>query len=48
MRNFHEQQIFQLKTAIIHANERDSLFQIEKLVLSVQFSNKNHIYVELL
>ena len=48
MRNFHEQQSFPLKTAIIHVNERDSLFQIEKLVLSVQFSNKNHIYVKFL
>ena len=27
MRNFDEQQIFQLKTTINHANERDSLFQ---------------------
>ena len=43
LRNFHEQQIFQLKTTITHSNERDSLFQIQNFVLSVQFNNKNHI-----
>ena len=48
LRNFHEQQTFQLKTTITHANERDSLFQIQNSVLSVQISNKNHIYVEFL
>ena len=30
MRNFHEQQTFQLKTIINRANERVSLFQIRK------------------
>ena len=30
MCNFDEQQIFQLKTTINHANERDSLFQAQK------------------
>ena len=48
MRNFHEQQNFQLKTTINHANERDSLFQIQNFVLSVQFSNKTHIYAKFL
>ena len=38
--NFHEQQYFQLKTTINHANERDSSFQIQNFVLSVQFNNK--------
>ena len=42
--NFHEQQTFHLKTTINHANERDSLFQIQSFVLSVQFNNKTHIY----
>ena len=31
MRNFHEQQNFQLKTIIDHANERASIFEIQKL-----------------
>ena len=48
LRNFREQQILQLKTTINHANERDSLFQIQNFVLSVQFNNKTHIYVEVL
>ena len=48
LRNFHEQQSFQLKTTIDHANERDSSFQIQKFVLSVQTSNKTHIYVKFL
>ena len=43
MRNFDEQQIFQLKTTINHANERDLLFQSQNNILSVQFSNKTHI-----
>ena len=44
--NFHEQQTFQLKTTINHANERDSSFSIQSFVLSVQFSNKTHTYVK--
>ena len=38
MHNFDEQQIFQLKTTINHANERDSLFQIQKycFICSIQ------------
>ena len=46
LRIFHEQQTFQLKTTINHANERDWLFQIQSFVLSVQCSNKTHIYVK--
>ena len=48
LRNFHEQQSFQLKTTIDHANERDSSFQMQKFVLSVQFSNKTHIFANFL
>ena len=40
MRNFHEQQTSQLKTIINRANERVSVFQIQKVVSSVQFSNE--------
>ena len=41
LRNFHEQQIFQLKTTINHANKRDSIFQIQKycFICSVQQQN---------
>ena len=46
--NFDEQQTFQLKTTINHANERDWSFQIQSFVLSVQFSNINQIYVKTL
>ena len=38
MRNFHEQQTFQLKTIINRANDRVSLFQIQKFcfIISIQ------------
>ena len=44
--NFHEQQTFELKTTINHVNKRDSSFEIQNFVLSVQFSNKTHIFVK--
>ena len=46
MRNFHEQQTFQLKTIINLANERVSLFQIQKLcfICSVQQLKGKFLY----
>ena len=46
MRNFHEQQNFQFKTIINHANERVSIFQIQNVcfVCSVQQQKPNFLY----
>ena len=46
MRNFHEQQNFQLKTTINHANERASLFEFQKLcfIRSISQPNPNFLY----
>ena len=46
--NFHEQQNFQLKTTMNYANERDSSFQIQNFVISVQFNINNQDYVKAL
>ena len=46
MRNFHEQRNTQLKAIINRANERVSLFQIQKVVSFVQFSNKTETHVK--
>ena len=46
MRNFHEQQKFQLKTIINRANERVSLFQIQKgcFICSIQQRKGKFLY----
>ena len=44
MRNFHEQQMFQLKTIINHSNESVSLIQIKKVFSSVKFRNQNQTF----
>ena len=46
MRNFHEQQNFQLKTIINHANERVSIFEIQKLcfICSISHPKPNFLY----
>ena len=46
MRNLHEQQNFQLKTIINRANERVSLFQIQKLrfICSIQQRKGKFLY----
>ena len=45
MRNFHEQQNFQLKPNINCVYDRDLLFQIQKVrfICSIQQQNQSHL-----